>query len=72
MMVIVEGSRPRCWSYKQLGHIAKFCPKKDPPQAPAAAAATAATETTATAVPTVPTREKEQDIPTPKNSGGVD
>ena len=66
MMVIVEGRRPRCWSCKQLGHIAMFCPKKDPPQAPAAAAATAATETTATAVPTVPTREKEQDIPTPK------
>ena len=66
MMVFVEGRRPRCWSCKQLGHIAKFCPKKDQPQAPAAAAATAATETTATAVPTVPTREKEQDIPTTK------
>ena len=66
MMVIVEGRRPRCWSCKQLRHIAKFCPKKDPPEAPAAAAATAATEITATAVPTVTTREKEQDIPTPK------
>ena len=65
-MVIVEGRRPRCWSCKQLGHISKFCPKKDPPQAPAAAAATAATETAATAVSTVTTTEKEQGIATPK------
>ena len=31
MMVVVEGRRPRCWICKQLGHISKFCPKKDPP-----------------------------------------
>ena len=35
-MVVVEGRRPRCWSCKQLGHISKFCPKKDPPHASAA------------------------------------
>ena len=72
MMVIVEGRRPRCWSCKQLGHIAKFCPKKDPPQAPAPAAATAATETTPTAVPTVPTMEKRTRHTYTQNSGGVD
>ena len=27
MMVVVEGRQPRCWSCKQLGHIAKFCPQ---------------------------------------------
>ena len=49
MMVIVEGRRLRCWSCKQLGHISKFCPGKNPPNA---AAATAATETAATTVST--------------------
>ena len=29
MMVVVEGRQPRCWSCKQLGHIAKFCPQKE-------------------------------------------
>ena len=29
MMVMVEGRRPRCWSCKQIGHIAKFCPEKN-------------------------------------------
>ena len=52
MMVVVEGRRQRCWSCKQLRHISKFCPQKDPPEAPAAAAATVATETTATTVST--------------------
>ena len=65
MMVIVEGRRPRCWSCKQLGHISKFCPQKDPPKAPATAAATVTTETTATTVSTVTisnaTPEKEPD-----------
>ena len=49
MMVIVEGRLPRCWSCKQLGHISKFCPGKNPLNA---AAATAATETAATTVST--------------------
>ena len=31
MMVVVECRRPRCWSCKQLGHIAKFCPQKEQP-----------------------------------------
>ena len=28
MIVLVEGRRPRCWGYKQIGHIAKFCPQR--------------------------------------------
>ena len=67
IMVIVEGRRPRCWSCKQLGHISKFCPKKDRPQASAAAAATIAREAVATTVSTVPisesTTEKKQATP---------
>ena len=31
MMVVVEGRQPRCWSCKQLGHIAKFCLQKEQP-----------------------------------------
>ena len=62
MMLIVEGRRPRCWSCKQLGHISKFCPQKDPPKA---AAATVTTETAAATVSTVTIRdatpEKEPD-----------
>ena len=30
MMVIVEGRRSLCWSRKQLSHLARFCPKKNP------------------------------------------
>ena len=70
MMVIVEGRRLRCWSCKQLGHISKFCPKKDPPKAPAAAAATVATEAAATTASIVTIREtgseKEPDQAQPK------
>ena len=45
MMVVVEGRRPRCWGYKQLGHITKFCPRKAQQNA---AATTDTTVTTAT------------------------
>ena len=48
MMVVVEGRRPRCWSCKQLGHISKFCPQKDPPSAAVSTAPT--TTTTATII----------------------
>ena len=44
MMVMVEGRRPRCWSCKQIGHIAKFCPDK--PENTAATTTTASTATT--------------------------
>ena len=27
-MMVVEGRRPRCWACKEIGHIAKFCPRK--------------------------------------------
>ena len=40
MMVVVEGRRPRCWACIEIGHIAKFCPRK--------AESTTATTTTAT------------------------
>ena len=43
MMVMVEGRRPRCWACKQIGHIAKFCPKKNEN-----AAATTTTDSAAT------------------------
>ena len=61
MMVIVEGRRPHCWSCKQLGHISKFCPQKDPSKAPAAAAATVATETAATTASIVTIRETRKE-----------
>ena len=74
MMVVAEGRRPRCWSCKQLGHISKFCPQKDPPKTPAAAAATVTTATAATAA-TVSTAticdatpEKEPDQAQPKKA----
>ena len=28
MMVIVEGRRPCCWFWKQLGHLSRICPQK--------------------------------------------
>ena len=72
MMVVVEGRRPRCWSCKQLGHISKFCPQKDPPKAPAAAAATVTKETAVTTVSTATiseaTPEKELDQAQPKKA----
>ena len=30
MMVVIEGKRPHCWNCKQVGHIAKVCPRKAP------------------------------------------
>ena len=68
MMVIVEGRCPCCGSCKQLGHISKFCPQKDPPKA---AAATVTAETAATTVSTATisetrTSEKELDHAQPK------
>ena len=53
MMVVVEGRRPRCWAYKKVGHIAKFCPKKTANTA--AVDTTAATTTTASAAATTTT-----------------
>ena len=48
MMMMVEGRRPRCWSCKQIGHIAKFCPEK-PENAAATTASTATTTISKTA-----------------------
>ena len=61
MMVVVEGQRPCCWSCKQLGHISKFCPQKDPPNAAVAMTTTATTTTTATI--TTATISKENKTP---------
>ena len=68
MMVVVEGQRPRCWSCKQLGHISKFYPKKDPPNVAAPAAST--TTTTATTITTA-TISSKTSCPTAKESGQV-
>ena len=65
MMVVVEGRRPHCWSCKQLGHISKFCPQKDPPSAAATTATTNATITTATISSTT---AKESGQVQPKNA----
>ena len=71
MMVVVEGRRPRCWSCKQLGHISKFCPQKNPANAAAATDTTATTTTTATittAITSSKTPEKESgQVQPPKN-----
>ena len=45
MIVMVEGQRPRCWSCKTIGHIAKFCPEK-PGNVATTTASTATTTTT--------------------------
>ena len=67
MMVVVEGRCPRCWSCKQLGHISKFCPKKDPPKAPAVTVTTEAVATTvSTATISETTTGKEPDQAQPK------
>ena len=71
MMVVVEERRPRCWSCKQLGHISKFCPPKNPPNAAAPAAATATTATTittATISSENKTPEMESGQPPPKKN----
>ena len=68
MMVVVEGRRPRCWSCKQLGHISKFCPKKDPPNVAAPAASTV---TTTTATITTATISSKTGSPTAKESSQV-
>ena len=61
MMVVVEDRRPCHWSSKQLGHISKFCPQKDLPNAAAATAAPITTTkvTTATFSSESETKEKE-------------
>ena len=71
MMMVVESRRPRCWSCKQLGHISKFCHKKDPPNAAAATAITTATTTTTTITTATISSEnktpgKESDQPPPQ------
>ena len=57
MMVVVEDRRPCCWGCKQLGHIAKFCPRKDQKNAAATTFATVATTTTVT-TPTISSKPK--------------
>ena len=45
MLVVVEGRRPRCWTCKKIGHIAKFCPEKTENAAPTTTASAATTTT---------------------------
>ena len=61
MMVVVEGRRPRCSSCKQLGHIAKLCPKKDQQNAAGTAASTVTTTNTVTTatINSEPSTDKE-------------
>ena len=61
MMMVVEERRPRCWGYKQLGHIAKFCPQKDQQNAAATTVTTASTVTTATIISQQPKTTSEKD-----------
>ena len=68
MMVVAEGRRLRCWCCKQLGHISKFYPKKDPPKA---AASTASTTTTTIATITTVTISSKTSSPTARESGQV-
>ena len=68
MMVVVEGRRPRCWSCKQLGHISKFCPQKDPPSAAVSTATTVTTTATITTATISSTTAKESGQVQPENA----
>ena len=59
MVVVVEGWRLRCWSFKLLGHISKFCPQKDPLSAAVSTATTATTTATITTATISSTTAKE-------------
>ena len=59
MMVAAEGRRLRCWGCKQLGHIAKFCSKKDQHNAAATKITTVTTATISSEQPTKATAEKD-------------
>ena len=61
MMVVVEVRRPRCWGCKQLGHIAKFCPRKDQQNTAATTAATVVTTTTVTTATSMPKATSQKD-----------
>ena len=67
-MVAVEDRRPHCWSCKQLGHIAKFCPQKEQSATTNATATTTATTTIAAKQKEVP--EKGQNYDQPKSDEG--
>ena len=68
MMVVVEGRRQRCWSCKQLGHISKFCPQKDPPSAAVSTASTTTTTATITTATISSTIAKESGQVQPKKA----
>ena len=70
MMVVVEGRRPRCWSCKQLGHISKFCPQKDPPSAAVSTALTTTTTATITTATISSATVKETGQVQPKKAEG--
>ena len=68
MMVMVEGRRPRCWGFKQVGRIVKFCPQR--PENKDKASMTT-TPTTKDAAATTITKEAEAKGPgqvQPKNN----
>ena len=69
MIVMVEGRRPRCWSCKQIGHIAKFCPEK-PENKAAAATTTASTATTTTISKTAEAQDPVQGQPKTNDQEG--
>ena len=70
MMVVVEGRRLRCWSCKQLGHISKFCPQKDPPSAAVSTAPTATTTAIITTATISSATAKESGQVQPKKAEG--